>query len=49
MNYLKKLAILMFDLIDHYVHQKILKSLKDANLVIKIFFDIGAHKGSILT
>lgn len=36
----------MFDLIDHFVHQKkILKSLKDANLVIKIFFDIGAHKG----
>ena len=46
MIYLKNLAILIFDLIDHYIHQKnIIKALKKEKLKIEIFFDIGAHKG----
>ncbi len=46
MNYFKKIAILIFDLIDKYIHQKnILKSIKNENLKIKTFMDIGAHKG----
>ena len=46
MTYLKNLAILIFDLIDHYIHQKnIIKALKKEKLKIEIFFDIGAHKG----
>ena len=46
MIYLKNLAILIFDLIDHYIHQKnIIKALKKEKLKVEIFFDIGAHKG----
>ncbi len=46
MTYVKLLAIYFFDLIDKYIHQKnILSSLKDEKIEIKIFFDIGAHKG----
>ena len=46
MTYLKNLAILIFDLIDHYIHQKnIIKALKKEKLKVEIFFDIGAHKG----
>ena len=46
MTYLKNLAILIFDLIDHYIHQKnIIKDLKKEKIKIEIFFDIGAHKG----
>ena len=46
MIYLKNLAILIFDLIDHYIHQKnIIKALKKERLKVEIFFDIGAHKG----
>ena len=47
MELIKILAIFIFDLIDKYIHQNnILKSLKKEKLDIKIFFDIGAHKGN---
>ena len=47
MELIKIFAIFIFDLIDKYIHQKnILKSLKKEKLDIKIFFDIGAHKGN---
>ena len=46
MTLIKILAIFIFDLIDKYIHQNnILKSLKKEKLDIKIFIDIGAHKG----
>ena len=46
MTLLKTLAIFIFDLIDKYIHQNnILKSIKKEKLDIKIFLDIGAHKG----
>ena len=46
MNYIKKIAIYLFDLIDKYIHQKnILKSIKKEKLIINTFIDIGAHKG----
>ena len=46
MNYIKLLVIYFFDLIDKYIHQKnILRSLKNEKIKIKIFFDVGAHKG----
>ena len=47
MELIKIFAIFIFDLIDKYIHQNnILKSLKKEKLDIKIFFDIGAHKGN---
>ena len=46
MDLIKILAIFIFDLIDKYIHQNnILKSLKKEKLDIKVFLDIGAHKG----
>ena len=46
MNYIKKIAIYLFDLIDKYIHQKnILKNIKKEKLIINTFIDIGAHKG----
>jgi FkbM family methyltransferase len=47
MKYLEKIAILFFDIIDKYFHQKnILKFLKKNLKSVEIFFDIGSHKGS---
>ena len=46
MDLIKILLIFIFDLIDKYIHQNnILKSLKKEKLDIKVFLDIGAHKG----
>jgi FkbM family methyltransferase len=46
LNYLKKIAIFVFDLIDKFIHQRnILKSIKKEKLMINTFIDIGAHKG----
>lgn len=47
MYFIKKIAIFIFDIIDKYIHQKnILKSLKEENISIKNFLDIGAHLGN---
>ena len=47
MKYLEKIAIIFFDIIDKYFHQKkILKFLNNNLKNIDIFFDIGSHKGT---
>ena len=47
MIFLKKIAILFFDIIDKYYHQnKILNYLKVNCEKLEIFFDIGSHKGT---
>jgi len=47
MKFLEKTAILFFDIIDHYFHQKnILKFLNNNLKNIEIFFDVGSHKGT---
>ena len=44
---IKKIAILFFDIIDKFIHQRrILINLKKINIKINIFVDVGAHKGS---
>ena len=46
MNLLKQMAIIFFNLIDNFVHQRrILNFLKRNNMKVKSFMDIGAHKG----
>lgn len=46
LNFLKKIAIFAFDLIDKFIHQRnILKNIKKEKLIINTFIDIGAHKG----
>ena len=47
MKFLRKLAIILFDLIDLYIHQKrILAHLKRKKIMVEIFFDVGSHKGT---
>tara|TARA_X000000950_G_scaffold204280_1_gene245940 strand:- start:1966 stop:2685 length:720 start_codon:yes stop_codon:yes gene_type:complete len=47
MNFLKKIAIFFFDILDKYIHQKkILNYLKKNLNDVEIFFDIGSHKGT---
>ncbi len=47
MKFFKKLAIVFFDIIDLYYHQrKILKFLEKNNVNLKIFFDVGSHMGT---
>tara|TARA_B100001059_G_scaffold235395_1_gene280840 strand:- start:4339 stop:5058 length:720 start_codon:yes stop_codon:yes gene_type:complete len=47
MKFLKDIAILFFDIIDKYIHQKkILKHLLKNSKNIGVFFDIGSHKGT---
>ncbi len=47
MKFLKDIAILFFDIIDKYIHQKkILKYLLKNSENIRVFFDIGSHKGT---
>ena len=47
MKFLRKLAIILFDLIDLYVHQKrILAHLKRKKIKVEIFFDVGSYKGT---
>jgi FkbM family methyltransferase len=46
MNLLKSIAILFFDILDQFIHQKrILNNLKKNNIDIKLFFDVGSHRG----
>ena len=47
MKLLKKIAIIFFDLLDKYFHQKkILNYLKKNLDNIEIFFDVGSHRGT---
>ena len=47
MKILKSLAIFVFDIIDKFIHQeRILRSLKKNIHEIKIFIDVGSHKGT---
>ena len=46
---LKNIAIIFFNIIDKYVHQKrILKYLKEDNININNWLDVGSHKVFIL-
>lgn len=45
MKYLKNIAIFFFDILDFFHQKKILKHLKQINIKINYFFDVGAHKG----
>ena len=47
MSFLKKLAIIFFDIIDEFIHQKkIINYLKKNLSEINVFVDIGSHKGT---
>ena len=47
MKILKLIAILFFDLIDKHYHQRrIINFIKGQNFDVKIFLDIGSHKGT---
>ena len=47
MNYIKVLAIFIFDVIDKLFHQKrIIFFLKKTNLKVNFFIDVGSHKGT---
>ena len=47
MNYVKLLAIFIFDIIDKFYHQKrIISFLKIINVKIEYFIDVGSHKGT---
>ena len=47
MKFLKKIAIIFFNLLDKYVHQfKILNQLKKIGVNISIYIDVGSHKGT---
>ena len=47
MKLLKIIAVIFFDIIDLYYHQKrIIKFIRGNNINIKFFFDIGSHMGT---
>ena len=47
MKLLKKIAIIFFDIIDCYYHQKkIIKFIRKNNLNLRFFLDIGSHMGT---
>ena len=47
MKLLEKIAIIFFDILDKYIDKKnILKYLKHHLENLKVFIDIGSHKGS---
>ena len=47
MKLLKIVAVIFFDIIDLYYHQKrIIKFIRKNNINIKVFFDIGSHMGT---
>jgi len=46
MIFFKSLAILFFDILDLFIHQRsILKNLKKKKIIINCYFDVGCHKG----
>ena len=47
MKLLEKIAIIFFDILDKYIHQRnIIKYLKQNLKNLEIFIDIGSHRGS---
>ena len=47
MKLLEFIAIIFFDLLDKYVHQRrIIKTLKENILNLNLFIDVGSHKGT---
>ena len=47
MKLLKRIAIIFFDIIDKYYHQKkIIRFIKKNNINLKYFLDIGSHMGT---
>ena len=47
MKLLKNIAIIFFDIIDYYYHQKkIIKFIKKNNINLKYFLDVGSHMGT---
>ena len=47
MKLLKIIAVIFFDIIDLYYHQKrIIKFIRENNININFFFDIGSHMGT---
>ena len=47
MKLLRNLAIILFDIIDKFYHQKkIIKFIKENNLNLNLFLDIGSHLGT---
>tara|TARA_Y100000591_G_scaffold328298_1_gene354506 strand:+ start:2034 stop:2780 length:747 start_codon:yes stop_codon:yes gene_type:complete len=47
MNLIKNLAIMFFDILDKYLHQRrIIRYLKNNLKEINVFLDIGSHKGT---
>jgi len=47
MKFIKKIAILFFDLIDKYFHQKrILNFIRNESINLECFFDVGSHMGT---
>ena len=47
MKLLKIIAVIFFDIIDLYYHQKrIIKFIRENNISIKFFFDVGSHMGT---
>ena len=47
MNILKSIAIIFFNFIDNYIHQKrILYFLKKNKVTLETIIDVGAHKGA---
>ena len=47
MKLIKNIAILFFDLVDKYLHQKrIIRYLKENLKEINVFLDVGSHKGT---
>ena len=46
MNLIRSIAILFFDFLDKFIHQKrIINNLKKNKLEIRCLFDVGSHKG----
>ena len=47
MKLFKNIAIIFFDIIDQYYHQKkIIKFIRKNNINLKYFLDIGSHMGT---
>ena len=46
MKFLRKLAIILFDLLDRYLHQnRILNFIRKENINLDYYIDVGAHSG----
>ena len=47
MKIIQQIAIIFFDILDKYIHQKrILKFFQKTNIKLNTYFDVGSHKGT---